>query len=474
MIGKKMNEVIDSIGIALLAAGKGSRLKFDVPKVLCPILGKRMIDYVLWNVAGFCNENSLTSQYGVVVGHGKEELIKYLKESDHKELSFAVQEEQRGTADALRSYFAGTEGSWDKKYTMVICGDTPLINARILNTLYDEFSLNVDLEAVCASFMADAPKGYGRIINEGIGFKIVEEKETNDEQKLINEVNSALYIFKTSYIKKYLNDVSDDNKTGEFYLTDFFKVDEHVKALCFPKEEDFIGVNTLVQLEVVSKVIKKKRNNELQESGVFILDSDSTYIEYGVEIEPGSTILPNSFIYAGTKIKTGSFIENNVVIKNSLIDENVKIFANSYLEDAHVRKGASIGPFARLRPNADIGEDSKIGNFVEIKKSKLHKGVKVSHLSYLGDAEVGEDSNIGCGFISCNYDGANKHKTIIGSGCFIGSDVQVVAPVKIGNNSFVAAGSTINQDVPDDSFAVARSRQVNKEGIAKRFIKTKK
>ncbi len=260
----------------------------------------------------------------------------------------------------------------------------------------------------------------------------------------------------------------------EFYLTDMFQQDFAVACVKFPSETPFLGINTLEQLAQVDKLIRKKNMQKFMVDGIRFLDPDSCYVESGVELGVGSVIYPGVTILGKTKIADYVTIESQCFIKNSIIEDGAEILASSYLENAIVRKDASIGPMARLRTGTDIGQDVKIGNFVEVKNSILHRAAKVSHLSYIGDAEIGENSNIGCGFITCNYDGANKHKTKIGSNTFIGSDCHAIAPIEIGNDAFVAAGSTITKSVPNGGFAIARTQQVTKEGAAKRFLKTKK
>jgi bifunctional UDP-N-acetylglucosamine pyrophosphorylase/glucosamine-1-phosphate N-acetyltransferase len=459
----------ESIGIVILAAGIGTRLKQKTPKPLLKILGKSLLDYIIDGANDFVEMRSLKAGFSVVVGHEKELVIDSL--ATREGINFPIQKQQNGTAGALLSYFESVEKAWDYDYTLILCADTPLISGQELDSLYSVIESGRD--AVAATFRASNPSGFGRIIKSGSGFKIVEEKDADADQKKIEEVNSGLYIIKTSYLKKHLSNIDNKNASGEFYLTDIFKVDENVEAVEFENSDLFLGVNTLVQLEDLTQKLRVKKNNTLMHAGIHIMSSGTTFIDYDVEIEAGSIIHPNVSIWGNTKIGSGVVIQPNSVIDSSIIHNDVVIKANSILEGAEVFAEAVIGPFSRLRPGASVGEKSKIGNFVEIKKSQLSKGVKVSHLSYIGDAEIGDDTNIGCGFITCNYDGANKHLTKIGSGTFIGSDCQAVAPVNIGSDSFVAAGSTITSDIPDGGFGIARTKQTTKEGMAKRFLKKK-
>lgn len=460
------------LAVVILAGGQGTRLKMNVPKALCPLLGKVLIDYVLKSVDDFQLESAQYTQISVVTGHLHEQVESYISER-YSQVSFAFQKKQLGTAHALQSYFEGISNAWEHEYTLVTCADTPLIGADVFCSLLETMRKDKSLDAVVATFKAQNPFGYGRIVEGNIGLDIVEEKDASQEQKEINIVNSGVYLFKTEHIKKRLFDIANTNKSNEFYLTDLFKREYKVKALRFDDETRFLGVNNLVQLEAASSILQKRKIQELQEQGVRFINSSSCYIEQDVQISRGCAIYPNVVIEGETSIGEGVLVESGSVIKNSSIHAGVRIFANSYIEDATIGEACLIGPMARIRPGSEMGTRVKVGNFVETKKSKLREGVSVSHLSYIGDAEIGENTNIGCGFITCNYDGAQKHKTIIGKDCFIGSDTQVVAPITIGDGVFVASGSTINQDLPSDSFAIARARQITKEKLAKKFIKTK-
>lgn len=464
-----------SIGIVILAAGKGTRMKTDTPKALSVCAGKPLLDYVVSAAMTFAKNSSLKAEIGVVVGHRKELLQAWWEShSDKASIKTAIQKEQKGTADALKACFQDLPHFWNFDYTLVACADTPLISHQEFQELFNVLQAQPELVGVAASFETKNPTGYGRIIQGTHGFKIVEEKDASDEQRKVKEVNSAFYILKTSHVKSVLGQINNNNKSGEFYLTDLFQNEFAVKAVKFPSETPFLGINTLEQLAQVDKIIREKKLQKLMVDGVRFLNPEQVYLESDVEIGVGSIIYPGCTFLGKTVIGTGVVIESNCFIKNSSVAAGAEILASSYLEDAKVAEEATIGPMARLRPGADIGPEAKIGNFVEVKKSKLGRGAKVSHLSYIGDAEIGENSNIGCGFITCNYDGANKHKTKIGSNTFIGSDCQAVAPIEIGNDAFVAAGSTITRSIPDGGFGIARSQQVTKEGAAKKFLKTKK
>lgn len=464
-----------SLGIVILAAGKGTRLRLDRAKALAPLHNRTLIDFVLDHVGEFVLSNKIKAQIGVVVGHKKETLVSHLENRaiDFAEVSYPEQKTQKGTADALKCYFENTKNAWDTDYTLVLCADTPLVEAKVLTSLFEDIN-EENLDAIVASFKLDNPFGYGRIKrHDQGGISIVEQKDASDDEKRINEVNSGVYIFKTSHIKENLFNIEANNEAGEYYLTDLVKPNFQVRAKFFEESDLFIGVNTLDQLAEVARYLRVKKTRDLRDNGVLLMDNRRVYIENTVEVGENSTIWPGVYLMGKTKIGKNCDIEPGVIIKDSIIGDNTKILAYSYLENASVGSDANIGPYARLRPEADVGSNTKIGNFVEIKKAKLHDGVKVSHLSYVGDAEVGENSNIGCGFITCNYDGVNKHKTTIGKNCFIGSDNQAIAPINIGDGAYTASGSTLNQDIPSDAFAIARAKQVNKAGMAKKFQKKK-
>ena len=465
---------MDEFGIVILAAGQGTRLKLPVPKPLAPIAGRTLIDFSIKAGLQFLKDTSRKGKISLVLGHQKELLVdhvsKYWKSS---EIETAVQVEQKGTADALRAYFNDNNHAKNRAYTIVLCADTPLITASEIKSLVSILE-SEKLDAVAATFIENQPRGYGRIERGSTGFRIVEEKDATEVQKKISEVNSGLYILRTDFVMKYLFDLKSNNNSKEFYLTDLFQMDRKVKAITFENKDSFVGVNTIEQLQYVNQELRNKIVRKAIQKGVYILAPEQTWIDDTVELEQGVKIYPGCILEGNTKVESGTVLEAGVVLKNTQIAKNSKILAYSYLESAVIGEEASVGPFARLREGSVIGRGSKIGNFVETKKVNLGEEVKVSHLSYVGDAEIGDRTNIGCGFITCNYDGASKHITKIGSDSFIGSDSQMIAPISIGNNCYVASGSTINQDLEDGDFAIARGKQVTKKGMAKRFIKSKK
>lgn len=462
------------VSIAVLAAGKGTRLKLPYPKVLAPIMGKPMLYFILNSLEKFVEKNKIQAQVGVVTGHQSDLVGKFLSHYDGKlTIKQSLQKEQRGTADAVKSYLEQTSGALDAPLTLIVCGDTPLIQSEVFFKMWKMISENSALQAVACTFNTSQPHGYGRILKnqKHIGFSIKEEKDANSEEKLISEVNASLYLVKTIHLQNFMSKLNNKNAAGEYYLTDLFTPDFNAVTLKFEDEEDFLGVNDQDQLETVTKILKKRKVAELRSLGVQIIDSASTFIDWEVEIGKESIIHPGCVLQEKTVIGANCQIGPYAVLKNSKIAGGVQIHPFTVIQEAKIGESSQVGPLARLRPGSDLAKNVKIGNFVEIKKSQLADGAKVSHLSYVGDATVGANVNIGCGFITCNYDGIKKHQTIIGAGTFIGSDCQAIAPITIGTNCFVAAGSTLTENMPDGSFAIARSKQSTRQDMAKRFLK---
>ncbi|MDA9189766.1 bifunctional UDP-N-acetylglucosamine diphosphorylase/glucosamine-1-phosphate N-acetyltransferase GlmU, partial [bacterium] len=460
-----------SVNICLLAAGKGTRLKLNLSKALLPIRGKKSIDYLFDAYQEFFLKSGLKGSIGVVLSYQKEKVEDHLN-ANHKNSSYFTIEQKvvNGTGGAVRDYLQAPES--DADYTIVTCVDTPLLDSTFLVDLMEKLDEKQDV--VVTSFRTSKPNGYGRIIKEGKNHSIVEHKDASAEQLKISEVNAGVYIFKTSFLKSKIESLTNKNKSGEYYLTDLVAMSNSSKVLCYEDAQIFFGINNIEQLSKVESIMNYKKCLELMNDGVIIKDPKRTWIEDGVKIAAGTQIFPDVYIHGNCQIAGNVVIESNCIIKNSKIEESSNIFAFSYLEDSIVGKKSNIGPYARLRPGTIIEKNVKVGNFVEIKKSTLKEGVKASHLSYIGDAEVGENTNIGCGVITVNYDGVNKHKTKIGKNCFIGSDTQLVAPVEIGEECFVACGSTITKDLKNGDLGIARSRQINKEGMAARFLAPKK
>lgn len=461
---------MDQISSVILAAGKGKRLKTSFPKPLAPILGRTLVDCVIRTVQTFQANANLC----VVVGHAREEVENHITNQPYynaKNFEFALQEQQNGTGHALKIAIDESKKIHESKYVLVLCADTPCLTPALFSALEEKIK---GKDAVVVTFQPENPTGYGRVFDdEGGKVRIVEHKDaTKDEQKH-TIVNSGIYIFERQFLLDSINKLDNKNASGEFYLTDILNFSKNSCTHLASDPNEFIGVNDLVQLNQAESTLRLRKLNELMLEGVLIKDLNSTFIDLDVEIAPDTVIHPNVEILGEVKIGRGVEIERGSIIRNSSVADYSTIKANCYIDQSIVGKSVKVGPMAQLRPGSELGAGTKIGNFVELKKAKLEENVSVSHLSYVGDAEVGADCNLGCGFISCNYDGANKHLTKIGKGTFIGSDSQLVAPIEIGENCYVASGSTINQNMPDGAFGIARTRQVTKEGMARKFLKKK-
>lgn len=396
----------------------------------------------------------------VIVGHGKE-LVQAIVEP-HGAKAF-VQTQQLGTADAVKSADVETiEGT-----VMILNGDHPLLTPQDLKSFLGEFRETQAAVAVVTAELSE-PGSFGRIVRHMGALKaIVEAKDASAETLQIKEVNTGLYLAKAESLQKFLPLVDNNNVQNEYYLTDLIELaqehGERVVAIQGSRHVAF-GVNSQSELSQANKEIFKKKAKQLMDDGVMIMDPDNTYIEETVEVGASTMIYPGTFLKGKTKIASFCVVEPGCFIVDSEIAAHVEVKAYSYIESATVSGGTVVGPFARLRPETEVGADCKIGNFVELKKAKLAKGVKVSHLTYLGDAEVGDGTNIGCGTITCNYAAdKKKYKTIIGKNVFVGSDTQFVAPLTVGDGAVIGSGSTITKDVPAQALAVARGKQIIKE-----------
>jgi len=456
----------------ILAAGEGKRFKTEqnISKVMFPLLGKPLIFYVISNVinAGF-------RKIGVVVGNRKGPLLEYLAQISNKysvEFIIAEQLEQLGTAHAVKTILPKVPS--DEESVIVICGDAPLMGSKIISDMTNRFNERVPSALVLTAFAAK-PFGYGRIKRNASGqiTGIVEERDATAEEKNINEINSGTYIFEKQGLMRFLEQADNSNSQGEYYLPDIIKYlsneGKSVESVqC--SETEIMGINSRVELAAARKILQKRKLNELMLSGCTIYDPDNTYIEFDVQVGADSEILPGTFLRGSTKIGKNCSIGPNSVLVNTVVGDN-SIATMSVLEDAVVNSGVKIGPFSHLRAGAVLEDSVKIGNFVEVKKSTLNKGVKAQHLTYLGDTVIGENTNVGAGTITCNYDGVHKNKTKIGKNVFIGSDTKLVAPVTVGDDVVTAAGSTITKDVPSGALAIARTKQIIKEDWTQRWRK---
>lgn len=455
---------MQKITAIILAGGQGTRMKSPLPKVLHPVAGVPMISKIISNC-----QRAEFDEIRLVVGHGQN-LVKNVV--DPMGVQTFIQTAQLGTADAVKSAnIDSIEGD-----VVILNGDHPLITVDDLKNFISDFR-EQKLELAVVSVEIDNPGEFGRIIRQANQLKaIVEAKDASAEALKIKEVNTGIYIVKADILKKYLPLIKNNNSKKEFYLTDLISLaidnKQRVGALCSKNKNVAHGVNNQIELAAATRMIFQMKNAQLLNAGVIIIDPLNTYIEETVIVGAGTVIYPGVFIRGKTAVGPFCVIEPNAFISDSVIDEAVQIKAGSYLEQAIVHAQAKIGPYARLRPDTEIGEAAQIGNFVELKKVKFGKKSKAGHLTYLGDAEIGEDVNIGCGTITCNYAAdKKKYKTIIGDRVFVGSDSQFVAPVTVGADSIIASGSTITKDVPSEALAIARARQENKLEMAKKFKK---
>jgi bifunctional UDP-N-acetylglucosamine pyrophosphorylase / glucosamine-1-phosphate N-acetyltransferase len=444
----------------VLAAGEGKRMHSTVPKVLHKLCGRPMLQLVLDTVEELQPERKI-----VVVGRHGTEIDRAIAGEG---VSLVVQKEPKGTGDALLSArealgeFRGT--------VLVLNGDMPLVTPKTLVRFLELFRRHGDALSVL-SFTASDPSSYGRIIRDGSGraLKIVEEKDATEDEMGICEVNSGVYAIESG-ILPLLQKIGLNVAKGEYYLTDLFQIvkKDNLRAgsYCIGAEDELMGVNNRFELLRAEAVIQQRIAGGLVDSGVNVFDTSSLYIHYGVKVGPETVLYPNIYLEGATLVGRGCTIYPNVRIVNSTICDGALIKDSSVIEDSTVGEGAEVGPFAHLRPGSAIGPRAKIGNFVEVKKSVIGERTKASHLSYIGDAVIGKGVNIGAGAITCNYDGEMKHQTIIEDGVFIGSDTQIIAPLRIGKEAYIGAGSTVTKDVPPHSLAVSRTRQKNIEGWA--------
>ena len=448
-----------SLKSIIMAAGKGSRMMSELPKVIHLAHSKPMVVRIIDALNALDVEENV-----LILGHKREKVLEVLG----NDISYVIQEEQLGTGHAVKQAEEKI-----KNYNgdiLIINGDIPLIQKETLVNFYNEYKKE-NADGIILTAIFDNPFSYGRIFKENDRvLKIVEEKEANEEQKKIKEVNAGVYIFKAQHLAYALRKINNNNEKGEYYLTDVIEIlaSENKKIISYSLEDsmEIQGVNSKVELALVSRVLRERKNKSLMESGVILIDPATTYIDDEVKIGKDTVIYPNVTIQKNTEIGENCEILSGTRLIDSKILNNVRI-ENSVIEESIIENGVTIGPFAHLRPKSHLKENVHIGNFVETKKSTLEKGVKAGHLTYLGDAHVGEKTNIGAGTITCNYDGKNKFKTEIGENVFIGSDTMLVAPVNVGANALVGAGSVITKDVPNNSLAVSRSKQIIKEGWRK-------
>ncbi|TYB80859.1 MAG: bifunctional UDP-N-acetylglucosamine diphosphorylase/glucosamine-1-phosphate N-acetyltransferase GlmU [Kosmotoga sp.] len=435
----------------VLAAGLGKRMKSKRPKVIHEILGEPM---VLWVLKSLKNAGIDYDSIYVVTGYKSELVEKILPEG----VNCVEQRDQLGTGHAVLVALEKLKKSDD---IMVLNGDVPLIRSETIMELKNSLEAN-NKDAVVLTMKLEDPTGYGRILKTGKGLRIIEDADADIKTKMINEVNAGIYGFKYKFISKSINQINNDNEQGEYYLPDVFNFSKNVSTFIIEDNTEVSGINNRVQLAEVQKIAQKRINEKHMYNGVTIIDSDNTYIGPDVEIGRDSIIEPMTFISGSTEIGNSCIIGPMTRINKSVIGDEV-VIVRSEVDNATIENNCKIGPFSRIRPDTNLHKNVKVGNYVEIKKSTLGEGSKAQHLTYLGDSEIGKNVNIGAGTITCNYDGVNKHKTVIEDSAFIGSNSSLVAPVVIGKNSVVGAGSTITEDVDPYSLALGRGRQVVKK-----------
>ncbi len=450
--------------IVILAAGKGTRMKSELPKVLHHVGGAPIISYVL-NVGFSLDPTSAT----VVVGHMAENVRAAIAPC-WPNVKTVVQEPQLGTAHALmqtESVLKGETGT-----VALLYGDVPLLRTESVQKLLSHHRQGgAALTVLTAS--AKAPRGYGRIVRDattGQIERIVEERDATDAQRAITEINSGIYAFEAQPLFDALRLIATQNTQNEYYLTDLVEIyrrqGKAVEALQIDDPNELLGINSREELAFMNTTLRDQRNRQVMANGVTLVDPATTWIGPDVEIGQDTVIQPNVYLEGRTRIGRNCEIQAGARIIDSTLADQVLVQNYTIIRSSTVASGAILGPFTHIRPESQIEAGAHIGNFVELKKTRLGAGSKANHLAYLGDATIGEKVNVGAGVITCNYDGVHKHPTIIEDGAFVGTDSQLVAPVRIGKDSYVAAGSSITQDVPPGALAIGRGRQVNKEGWA--------
>ena len=447
-----------------MAAGKGTRLKSKHPKVLHEVGGKPLVAHVI----AAALEVVPAGDIYVIVGHEAGRVRQAVEQTG---VNFVVQEPQLGTGHAL---MCARESLRDYEHVLVLSGDAPLITSETIARLRD-FHLREKSAMTLVSAQLEDPTGYGRVIRKNSGPEvqaIVEEKSCTPAQRKLREINSGIYAFSVKPFFAYIEQLKTDNPHAEYYLTDMAAVlrraRQRVVALKTDKAFEILGSNTRAELAHLDRQIRSNKCLQLMAAGVTIFYPETCVIDADVEVGADSIIEPFVQLLGRTRIGSDCRIRSYSVIQNSEIGDQVIIRPACVLDDARVRNGAELGPYSRLRPGSEVDEGAHVGNFVEMKKTRLGKRSKANHLTYLGDAEIGEGVNIGAGTITCNYDGAHKHRTIVEDGVFVGSDSTLVAPLKLGRGAYIGAASCITDDVPVDSLALGRARQIVKEGWMKK------
>jgi bifunctional UDP-N-acetylglucosamine pyrophosphorylase/glucosamine-1-phosphate N-acetyltransferase len=452
-----------AIHVVVLAAGKGTRMKSGLPKVLHQAAGLPLIDHVL-RAAGAVSPRSVV----IVVGHEADQLKTAL--GKRPGLEFAQQEPQLGTGHALlqaEPLLRSARGT-----LVLLSGDVPLLRPRSLVALVTAHEERRAAATVLTAIVS-SPDGYGRIVRDERGIAaIVEHKDASPAEREIREINSGVYAFDIAPLFGALREIGSSNAQGEYYLPDLVRIYRDrgltVETVTVDDSREILGVNSRKELAEVGAILRTAKLDTLMASGVTIVDPATTYIDPDVAVGGDTVIHPGVYLEGQTRVGARCEIHSGVRLVNASVDDDVIINNFCVIIDSHISRGARIGPFAHMRPQSDVGEDAHVGNFVELKKTSLGRGSKAAHLAYLGDSTIGANVNIGAGTITCNYDGTSKHPTVIEDGAFIGSDSQLIAPVRVGRGAYVAAGSSITKDVPPDALAIGRGKQVNKEGWVSR------
>jgi bifunctional UDP-N-acetylglucosamine pyrophosphorylase/glucosamine-1-phosphate N-acetyltransferase len=460
---QQQTSVKPRIAIAILAAGKGTRLKSKHPKVLSEVGGKPLLAHVVASASQLVPAHDIFA----IVGYQANRVRQALENTG---IQFVVQQPQRGTGHALMCARAAL-GNYD--HVIVLSGDAPLITAETIEKIKDFHLQQKAAMTILSAVLAD-PTGYGRILRKGKGGNVqavVEEKSCTPAQRKMREINSGFYAFAVKPLYEFIDRVKTENPHAEYYLTDmaevFRRARQKVAAIRTDNPSEILGSNTRAELVDLDRKIRHDKCWQLMAAGVTIFYPETCVIDTDVEVGADTIIEPFVQLVGRTRIGSDCRIRSYSVIQNSEIGDGVLIRPGCILDEARLGNGAVLGPYSHLRPGSEIGEAAHVGNFVETKKMRLGKGSKANHLTYLGDAEIGDGVNVGAGSITCNYDGDNKYKTIIEDGVFVGSDATLVAPVKLGKGSYVGAASCITADVPPDSLALGRSKQIVKEGWAR-------
>ena len=463
-----------ALEIVILAAGKGTRMKSVLPKVLHKLCGQTLVERTLRAVAALKPERIV-----LVVGYEAEKVVVEARRVaslgvfEESKLMAVVQEQQLGTGHAAQVGLGAISDTARK--LLFVPGDDPLLSSAVLKELVDGHSASAKLSFL--SCVVDEPGSFGRVIRDSKGkvARIVEARDCTKEELAVSETNTSIYLGDVGFISEALASLKNDNAQGEFYLTDIvgYAVEKSadVNAVVTENQDAVTGANSRFELSMLEQKRREEINKALMDAGVTIEDPSTVYVDEGVEVGKDCFLGAGTRLRGRTKLAEGVYVEGDTLIDNSSVGARSRIRLFSYIEDANIAEDCMIGPMARIRPGSELAAEVKIGNFVETKKASFGKGAKASHLSYIGDAEVGVETNIGAGTITCNYDGARKHKTTLGDRVFIGSNTALVAPVTVSDGAYVGAGSVITKDIPKDSLGVARARQNNIDGWASKRAK---